>query len=62
MFLRMATQWNVAGMGGYTGLNYPALEMLMRLYSVDDPVALFEGLQVMELEALLLLNEQPANN
>jgi len=57
MFLRMGTQWNVT-MGGYSGLNYTALEVLLRLYSVEDPVALFEGLQVMELEALTLLNER----
>ena len=61
MFLRMATQWNVT-MGGYTGLNYPALDVLLRLHSPEDPIAVFEGVQVMELEALLLLNEQPANN
>jgi hypothetical protein len=56
----MATQWNCT-MGGYSGLNYPALEVLMRLYSVDCPKALFESIQVLELEALLLLNEQSAN-
>jgi hypothetical protein len=61
MFLRLGTQWNVT-MGGYSGLNYTALETLMRLYSVDDPVAMFEGIQVMELEALSLLNEQSADS
>lgn len=57
MFLRMGTQWNIT-MSGYSGLNYPALEVLLRLYLPEDPVALFEGLQIMELEALSLLHER----
>lgn len=51
IFLKMQTQWNVS-MAGLTGLNYSALDYLSRLYSVKDPVSLFEGIQVMELAAL----------
>ena len=57
MFLRMQTQWN-ASMGGVTGLNYSSLEYLCRLYSVKDPVSLFEGVQVMEVVALSSLNKR----
>jgi hypothetical protein len=57
MFLRLCTQWN-AGMGGATGLHYPSLEWLCKLYAVADPVAMFEGVQVMELAALAEMNRK----
>ena len=57
MFIRMQTQWNV-GMSGATGLHYPSLEYLCRLYSVKDPVDVFESVQVMEAAALLIMSEQ----
>ena len=57
MFLRMQTQWNVS-MAGLTGLNYSSLDYLSRLYSVKDPVSLFEGVQVMEVTALTCLNKR----
>lgn len=55
MFIRMSTQWHTS-MAGLTGLNYPSLEWLCKLYSVKDPVAIFEGVQVMEMAALAVLN------
>lgn len=57
MFMRLQTQWN-ASMGGLTGLNYSSLDYLCRLYSVKDPVSLFEGIQVMEVTALASLNKR----
>ena len=51
MFIRMSTQWNV-GMSGMTGLIYPSLEYLCKLYEVKDSRTLFEGIQVMEMTAL----------
>ena len=57
MFIRMSTQWNTS-MAGLTGLNYPSLEWLCKLYSVKDPVNLFEGLQVMEHTALSCFNKK----
>jgi hypothetical protein len=57
MFLRLCTQWN-AGMGGATGLHYSSLEWLCKLYAVADPVAMFEGVQVMELAALAVMNRK----
>jgi hypothetical protein len=60
MFVRMSTQWNTS-MAGLTGLNYPSLEWLCKLYSVKDPVAIFEGVQVMEAAALAALNSKRAS-
>lgn len=57
MFFRMQTQWNVS-VGGVTGLNYSSLDYLCRLYSVKDPVSLFEGMQVMEVTALASFNKR----
>ena len=56
MFLRMQTQWNVV-MGGFTGLKYEVLRWLCDLYSVEDPRAMLEGIQVMESVALQELNK-----
>ena len=60
MFIRMSTQWNTS-MAGLTGLNYPSLEWLCKLYPVEDPVALFEGVQTMEMAALTVLNSKRGN-
>jgi hypothetical protein len=57
MFLRMSTQWHTS-MAGLTGLNYPSLEWLCKLYSVKDPVAMFEAVQVMEMAALSILSKK----
>ena len=57
MFVRMSTQWHTS-MTGLTGLNYPSLEWLCKLYSVKDPVAIFEGIQVMESTVLVILNKK----
>jgi hypothetical protein len=56
MFLRMQTQWNIT-MSGYAGLKYEVLRWLCDLYSVEDPKALLEGIQVMEAAALQVLND-----
>lgn len=59
MFLRMQTQWNVS-MNGLVGLNYQALETLIRLYHVKEPVELFERVQVIERAALVKMNSKRA--
>lgn len=56
MFMRMQTQWNVV-MGGYVGLRYEVLRWFCDLYSVKDPQAMLEGIQVMEAAALKVLND-----
>ena len=58
-FLRLQTQWNM-GMAGPTGLNYQALETIIRLYKVDDPVTVFEKVQVIERAAIVKLNSKKA--
>ena len=60
MFLRMQTQWNVS-MNGLIGLNYQALETLIRLYHVKQPVELFEKVQVIERAALVKMNSKRAS-
>jgi len=55
MFLRLQTQWRMS-MSGVVGLDYASLEWLCRLYSIEDPVNLLEGLQVMEFTALSCFN------
>ena len=60
MFLRMQTQWNVS-MNGLIGLNYQALETLIRLYHVKEPVELFERVQVIERAALVKMNSKRAS-
>ena len=56
MFMRLQTQWNNV-MGAYTGLKYEVLPWLCNLYSVEDPKAMLEGIQVMEAAALQELNK-----
>ena len=60
MFLKMQTQWNVS-MRGLVGLNYQALETLIRLYHVKEPVELFEKVQVIERAALVKMNSKRAS-
>jgi hypothetical protein len=57
MFVRLSTQWNYS-MSGITGLNYSSLEYLCKLYKVQDSVALFEGIQIMEMTALAYMHKK----
>lgn len=57
MFMRLQTQWNVT-MGGYSGLKYEVLRWFCDLYSVEDPRAMVEDIQVMEGAALQELNKK----
>ena len=56
IFLRCSTQWRL-GLSGVCGLDYVALQWLFKLYAVDDSAALLEEIQVMEAEAVKILNE-----
>ena len=47
MFSRLQTQWRT-GTRGPVGLDYGAARWLFSLYSVAQPLALLEDLQVME--------------
>lgn len=59
LFNSVQTQWRVAGMGGVTGLDYPAvfatMDRLFRAHSEERRDALFADLQEMEREALAVM-------
>ena len=52
VFLRLQTQWNVGPMGGFIGLNYQSVEFVIKLFEVENPSEVFEGLQLIESEIL----------
>ena len=56
MFLRCQTQWRV-GMSGIIGLDYTSVIEMIKLYLVEDTVAMLENLQIMEAAALQALNK-----
>lgn len=53
--MAMQTQWRI-GMSGYTGMDYTALESVMRFHQVKDKRAMFNDIQLMETAALKALN------
>ena len=55
MFLRCQTQWRV-GISGIIGLDYTSVLEMIKLYLVEDTVAMLENLQIMEAAALQALN------
>ena len=57
MFLRCQTQWR-ASMNGVIGLDYGAVAWLFKMYAVEDPRALLEDLQVMEVAVLTIMNKR----
>ncbi len=54
LFYAVQTQWRVLPSGHFQGLDYPAVESLMRMrrYPVKQRAALLAELQIMELAAL----------
>jgi hypothetical protein len=56
VFLRVQTQWRV-GMNGPIGLDYGAVQWVLRLYEVNDPRAALEDLQIMEAAALAAISK-----
>lgn len=59
LFLACATQWRLAGMEGVRiGLDYPAVEAVMRITRVDDRPDAFQRLRVIETGALEAMQEQ----
>lgn len=51
-FMRLQSQWKVAPMGGLIGLDYAAVEVVMRLLRIADTESTFARLQAMEYAAL----------
>lgn len=61
VFIACRTQWRVAaGAGGlvYLGLDYPALESVMRMRGIEDPAETLGHIQQMEAGALEVINQQ----
>lgn len=58
LFLRCATQWRVAPMGGRMGLDYPALDWVARRHGVEIDAAVLADIQVLETAALETWAEQ----
>ena len=56
MYLRCQTQWRV-GVSGIIGLDYTSVLEMIKLYLVEDTVAMLENLQIMEAAALQALNK-----
>jgi len=57
MFLRCQTQWRV-GISGIIGLDYTSVIEMIKLYLVEDTVAMLENLQIMEAAALRIINKE----
>ena len=57
MFLRCQTQWRV-GVSGIIGLDYTSVLEMIKLYLVEDTVAMLENIQIMEAAALQALNKE----
>ena len=57
MFLRCQTQWRV-GISGIIGLDYTSVIEMIKLYLVEDTVAMLENLQIMEAAALRIINRE----
>ena len=58
VFCGSATQWRVAGMGGATGLDYPAVESVMRMCAIRDTADTLARVQVLEATALDVWRKQ----
>ena len=60
LFCRVMTQWLYYPNGKPSGLNYPSLELPMRIMRIsqDDERDVFDGIRVMELAALKVIRER----
>lgn len=57
VFVAASTQW-VIGFAGATGLNYPSIDFLLKLYRVKKKQEVFEQIQVVEAAALKAIRER----
>lgn len=56
-FLRCQTQWRTSS-GGVVGLDYNVVLAMLALYDVPDRAAVLEDVQVMEYQAIEIMNER----
>lgn len=57
VYMASRTQWR-QGMGGTTGLDYPAVEAVMRMRHVTDSADCLARIQVLENETLAILRDK----
>jgi hypothetical protein len=57
LFLSVSTQWRV-GMSGLIGMDYCAIEAMLRMKKKKITPSQFDGLQIMEREVLAALAEK----
>lgn len=61
-FSAVSTQWRFSGMGGPSGLDYPAVfatvDRMLRDLTVDDRDQVFADIQIMERAALGEMNKK----
>ena len=57
MFLDCQTQWRTTG-SGVIGLDYGVVLSLLSLKGANDPLAVIRDLQVMEMRARELINQE----
>ena len=57
VFLRCQTQWRCT-MSGVLGLDYVAVRWIFKLYAVEDQAGVLEDLQILEAEAVRILNDR----
>ncbi len=59
VFCSSATQWRYAGMTGVqTGLDYTAVESVMRMMGVDDTAETFKKVRLIEIGALNAMSDR----
>jgi len=58
LFVAVCTQWRAAPFGGWLGLDYPAVDVVLRRRALHVTPEQFSGLQVMEHAALDVLNDR----
>lgn len=56
LFVQCSTTWRRAGMGGYEGMDYPGVDVVLRRRQVKKANKVFCQLQAMERAALEVLN------
>lgn len=60
LFLAVGTQWTVAPMGGYLGINYVSLESAMNMAGIKRTkrASMFGDVRIMESVALQVIRDK----
>lgn len=56
--MKLSTQWRLGAMGGVMGLDYPAVESVLRMLKIKDKAEMLDSLRVMEIAALEEMNRE----